>query len=120
MKFRIIILILAVFALISPASAEEKKLQKTTLRIVGDPKGTFQTSLGTTKLVSAVVEVRNVGDVEAERVEADLIMPNGQRLSLSGPRTLGPSKSASYTTSAYDYVFTTQKLKAEVRCKNCN
>lgn len=117
--YRLIITMLVLFSTFS-AYANDGQDKLTTLRITDGPKGVFRTSLGTVKLTSAYLTIKNIGDVEAKDIHVIVILPNGERISLyDGPRDLAPNKSATYSTSAYSFVTNDQKLKADVQCKNC-
>ena len=104
--------------LASPASANSDIANKTNVRVIGDPKGTFRRS-SSISLTHVEVVARNVGTVQADSVQVSLILPSGERVGLSGPATLAPNKSGTYVADPNQQIVSTQKLKAEATCGNC-
>lgn len=96
----------------------EDLTNKTNVRVIGEPKGVFQTS-GGVSLVHAEVTGRNVGTVLAEGIQVKLVLPNGKVIPLSGPSSLAPNKSATYSADMRERITTTEKLKADATCGNC-
>ena len=93
--------------------------EKTTLRLVGEPKGEFVTSMGAVYVRTVEVKVRNAGDRDALKVKTSVTIPGGKSFELDGPETIAPGKTASYKKDIEEYVLTTQKLKASFSCDNC-
>lgn len=114
--FRLLIslpLLVAVFS--SPSFAEDL----TRLR-AGRPTGTFRTRSGSTELRSAQVKVRNVGTIEAKDIVVTVVVPSGRTGRIYGPNTLGPNKSAIYSSdSVFIPITKGGKLKTKVSCSNC-
>ncbi len=109
------------FAAILPAeclAVDKEMLNKTNVRVLGDPQGTFRRSRALT-LVFVEVEARNVGSVNAENVQVTALVPGGQKVALKGPAVLEPNKVGKYTADANHPIVSTQKLKAEASCSNC-
>ena len=95
------------------------EMELTTLRTVGAPKGQFQSSSSGAMLGKTEVSVRNVGDVAATGVTVAVEVPGGKQASLSGPSTLNPNQTATYSADVSERIISTQKLKAVVACDNC-
>lgn len=94
-------------------------MKQTTLRAVGEPKGTFRSSSSGTSLRQVELQVRNVGSVPAESVKVEVIIPGGTHVSLKGPDTLAPNASATYSTECQEKITTTERLKPSINCSNC-
>ncbi len=119
MRIKLLCLIMLALHMSVPLSAfagDGKKL--TTLR-PSDPKGTFVTKKGGTKLTFVEVPVRNAGDEEAEDIQVSVITPSGNKVELSGPSSLAGGKVGSYSASVDEAVTSMKKLKAVASCGNC-
>ncbi|RMG39835.1 MAG: hypothetical protein D6719_12395 [Candidatus Dadabacteria bacterium] len=100
--------------------AEElKTAEKTTLRVVSQPEGTFRRHGSYLYVDDVHVEIKNIGSAEAEDIEVIAIYPDGQRHRLYGPRSLAKYKKGSYSSSVSEYVTSKNKIKVEVSCGNC-
>ncbi len=90
----------------------------TTLR-AAKPVGVFNTIGGTTYLIYAEIEVKNVGSSVAEDVRVQLELPNGKATSLSGPESIPPNKKRLYRSRLFEPIISTKRLKALTSCSNC-
>jgi hypothetical protein len=110
---------LAALMCLAAAPCYAADAQKQTRLRVGTPSGTFENwGLGA-RLSQASVEVRNVGEADAQGVSVRLTLPDGGNMALSGPSTLGKNQSATYSGSGWKHVYSTKKLSASASCSNC-
>lgn len=111
-------LLLSYFQLQSWAEDAKTEEPKTRVRLVGAPIGTFETRSYTT-LTKISVTAQNSGGADAINIQIYAITPNGNSVRLSGPDTLKKYEKGHYTSSVYETIATTKKIRATVSCDNC-
>lgn len=118
--FLLVVLIAAGLGAILPTGRAFAAEKKTTLRGIGEPKGTFRNSITGLTLTEVSWSVRNVGEETAQGVSVSVVEPGGKSVTLSGPASLAPNKQATYSTTPLDKITSAGKLKGTVSCSNCN
>ncbi|MCB0360076.1 MAG: ankyrin repeat domain-containing protein, partial [Bdellovibrionales bacterium] len=82
------------------ASADpEDRLRLTRLRPLRAPMGVWKHSGRGVMLDRASVDVRNMGDVEAEDIQVMLVLPGGSQVQMSGPESLPRYGTATYSVT---------------------
>ncbi|MCB0330327.1 MAG: hypothetical protein KDD70_11695 [Bdellovibrionales bacterium] len=99
------------------AQTESEKL--TRLRTIGEVKGTFESRPRGRYLTEVEVRLKNVGSVEATGIRVEAILPDGNRVQLHGPSSLGKYKEGTYEASAYEPYLMKGRIKVESSCSNC-
>lgn len=65
------------------------------------------------------VAIRNVGELEAQKISVSIVTADGLSVHLSGPRELAPHQLQNYTYRSPIRVMRAGKLTIVCSCKNC-
>lgn len=100
------------------ALSGSKRVKRTRLRVKGKPEGVYETHT-LQRLKEVRVQVRNVGDTEAYKVQVVATLHGGKQVTLVGPAAVARGESAYYEAKLDEVVIVTGEITAKVTCENC-
>jgi len=92
--------------------------ERTRLRVLGEPKGQWHYGAEVT-LQEVTASVRNVGEVKANDIRIEAVLPGGKSVVLSGPVNLERNQQAEYRYNGSQTVTSTGRMKVKSSCANC-
>jgi serine/threonine protein kinase len=102
------------------ASSASAPLRMTRLRVIGEPQMDI-VAARTFRLRALSVQIRNVGDEQAEGVSVTAVFPDGTKLRLQGPQQMTRNTAITFKANINGAleVSSAERPRIEVSCDNC-